>query len=109
MPLTKQDLKQIQEMIDKKTLSPQEYDNIKELINLTLEERLNLEPSQTLDDKLKHLPSKEEFFNQSDKLMKELKTIHEEIIVISDLTRRVNNHQTVLEKVGKRLNIAVSA
>lgn len=52
---------------------------LRDEIGLQLEEKLGLEPGQTLDDKLSHLPSKEEFFTENDKLMTELKAIRQVI------------------------------
>ena len=107
MSLTKKDLQQIQKIIDAKTLTPQEYDNIKELIDLAIEEKTH-DLLATKED-LKNLPSKNEFYGMMDKIMKELKTIREEQTILSDMKRQVNNHQRILEKVGKKLNIAVCA
>lgn len=68
--LTRKDLDQVEEIVDKK-----------------------------LDEKIKLLPSKDEFFEKMDEVVGELKTIREEGEVVSE---RVSNHEdriTVLEKI----------
>ena len=44
---------------------------LKAEIDLELTSKLGLEPGQTLNDKLSHLPSKDEFYTENDKLMTE--------------------------------------
>ncbi|HSX49174.1 MAG TPA: hypothetical protein VLE44_02865 [Candidatus Saccharimonadales bacterium] len=84
-----------------------DIDDLKDWIESIMDQKLGLETGQTLDDKLKYLPSRDDFYTESDKLMGGLKKIDEEITILSDMKRQVNNHQDVLEKVGKKLNISV--
>lgn len=72
---------------------------LRDEIGLQLEEKLGLEPGQTLDDKLFHLPSKEEFFTENDKLMTELKAIREEQTVISHHHQNFSGRLEKIEKI----------
>ncbi len=59
---------------------------LKDLIEITIDEKLDrklneklgLKPGETLQEKLSHLPTKDEFYEAMDKVMKELKAIREE-------------------------------
>jgi hypothetical protein len=68
------------------TLTQKDLDAIKDLIGVTIDEVLD----QKLEEKLKHLLSKEEFFSRMDDVMKELKVIREEQVIIS---HRVSGHE----------------
>jgi len=68
---------------------------LKTEIDLGLTNKLGLESGQTLDDKLSHLPSKDEFYVENDKLMVELKAIREEQAVI---THQYGEIKTRLDK-----------
>jgi len=43
---------------------------------------LGLEPGETLNDKLKYLPTRDEFYKKEDEVIVELKAVREEIGVI---------------------------
>lgn len=74
-----------------------------DLIDRKIEEKA--ETLLATKDDIKHLPSKEEFYSESDKLMTELKAVREEITILSDLNRKVNDHEERIEKVEKKLDI----
>ena len=65
-------------------LTKKDLDAIKDLMGVTIDESLE----RKLDEKLKHFPTKEEFFNQMDEVMKELKNIREETTVMGHQVRR---------------------
>ncbi|MEK7470538.1 MAG: hypothetical protein AAB622_00825 [Patescibacteria group bacterium] len=71
------------------TLTNGDFKNIKQLIKITLDE----DESLVRKDDIKHLPSKEEFYEQTDKIMGELKAVREEMTILR------------IEKVEKKLNI----
>ena len=75
MPLTKHDL---------------------DLIRLLIDERLDIK----LEEKLKYLPTKDEFYTKMDEIMGELRVIREEQ---SLLFPRVYDHENRIEKVPARL------
>ena len=83
------------------SLTDSDFKNIKELVKVTIDE------DETLVRKadIQHLPTKEEFFDREDKLMGELKTIREEITALSDVNRKVNDHEERIEIVEEKLGI----
>lgn len=85
------------------TLTNSDFKNIKDLVNQTIEERT--EDLLVTKEDIKHLPTKEEFFGMEDKIMGELKVVREEITTLSDLNRKVNDHEDRIEKVEKKLGI----
>ena len=54
---------------------------------------------EIVDEKIRSLPSKEEFFEWMDKLMKELKDIREEITVLSGHSSDFSDRIEKLEKI----------
>ncbi|HET7099480.1 MAG TPA: hypothetical protein VFI61_04590 [Patescibacteria group bacterium] len=74
---------------------------IKDVMKITIDEELD----SKMDEKLGYLPTKEEFFASEDRLMGELKAVREEITMLSDLNRKVNDHDERIEVVEKKLNI----
>lgn len=84
-------------------LTNSDFKNIKDLVNQTIEERT--EDLLVTKEDIKHLPTKEEFFSMEDMIMGELKAVREEITTLSDLNRKVNDHEERIEKVEKKLNI----
>ena len=86
------------------TLTNGDFKNIKALIKITIDE----DESLVRKEDIKHLPTKEEFYDQTDKIMGELKAVREEITMLSDLNRKVNDHDERIGKVEKKLNIPAS-
>lgn len=74
---------------------------IKEVVKVTIDEELDTK----LEEKIKYLPTKKEFFDGEDKIMGELKAVREEITVLSDINRKVNDQEERIEKVEKKLEI----
>lgn len=74
---------------------------IKDVIKVTIDEELDIK----FEEKIKYLPTKEEFFDREDKIMTELKAVREEITTLSDLNRKVNDHEERIEKVEHKLGI----
>jgi hypothetical protein len=74
---------------------------IKDVMKITIEE------DETLVRKIdvSYLPTKEEFYTQTDKIMGELKSVREEMVMLSDLNRKVNDHEEKIENIEKILNI----
>ncbi len=91
------------------SLTKIDFKNIEELFKTILNQILNLEPGQTLDDKLDekigHLPTKEEFYTKEDEVLKELKTVREEMATLNGLHEKVNRHETQIEEVQNKLGI----
>ena len=83
------------------TLTNEDFKNIKGLVKATIDEDETL----VRKDDIKHLPTKDEFFDREDKLMGELKNIREEITMLSDINRKVNDNEERIEKVEKKVNI----
>lgn len=78
---------------------------IKDVMKITIDKELDVKLEEKLEEKMKYLPNKEEFFDREDKIMTELKAVREEITVLSDLNRKVNDHEERIEKVEDKLNI----
>lgn len=74
------------------TLDSDDLKAIKDLIDVTFDERLD----EKLDEKLSHLPTKDEFYTKMDEVMGELKTIREEQAVQS---HQLSNHEDRVEKL----------
>ena len=48
---------------------------------------------------IKHLPTKDDFYNKMDELMKELKSIREEVTIVSSYKEQIENHETRISKL----------
>ncbi len=83
------------------SLKADDLQNIKGLFKITIDE------DETLVRKsdISYLPTKDDFYNEMDKLMGELKTVREEITILSDTKRQVNNHEEKLAKIEEKLQI----
>lgn len=81
------------------TLTNSDFKGIKEVVNEAIEENDTL----VRKEDVKHLPTKDEFYNKMDEVMGELKTIREEHAVLSG--RVYDNHEPRIEKIEKKLNI----
>ena len=82
-------------------LTDTDFKHFEKLIKVTIEEDETL----VRKDDIKHLPSKEEFYEREDKIMNELKAVREEISILSDTNRKINDQEERLEKVEAKLNI----
>ena len=60
---------------------------------------------ERIDEKIKNLPTKDEFFNKMDEVMGELKSIRENTEV---LTHQVSDHEDRITKVEHKLSIQTS-
>ncbi len=88
------------------TLSNSEFKALEDLIDQKIEEKA--ETTLATKEDISHLPTKEEFYDQTDKLMRELKATREEITTLSGLQSQVHDHEERIEKVEKKLNIATT-
>jgi hypothetical protein len=89
MALSQKDLKEIKSIVK---------DTIIEN-NIVLEQELSSKFDMKLEEKIKHLPSKDEFYIQMDKIMKELKDIREELAITSH--RSIDNTDRIEKIEGK--------
>lgn len=80
------------------TLDHDDLEAIKSLIEVTFDERLD----EKLDEKLAHLPSKDEFYSRMDKVMGELKTIREEVAILS---HRTSDNEDRIERIESRVGV----
>ena len=80
------------------TLTQEDLDAIKDLVGVTIDESLE----KMLDEKLKYFPTKEEFFNKMDEVMKELKDTREETTVLG---HQVKRNTTRIEKIENKTSI----
>jgi len=76
------------------TLTDKDLQAIKELTEVTLEEKLDV----VLEEKLSHLPTKDEFFAKMDDVMGGLKEIREEKTV---LAHQSSGHDKQIESLEK--------
>lgn len=66
---------------------------------------LNEDESLVRKEDIKFLPTKEEFYTTEDKLITELKAVREEISVLSDLNRKVNDQEERINVIETKLQI----
>lgn len=83
------------------SLTQKDLNAIRDLIGITIDEDME----EKLDEKLSKFPTKEEFFNRMDEVMRELKIIKEETTVLS---HQVSNHDDRITKVEHKLSIQAS-
>ncbi len=81
------------------TLDNDDLKAIKGLIEITFDEKLD----ENLDEKLSHLPTKDEFYTKMDQVVGELKTIREEQSVQS---QHLSGHDDRIEKIESHLGIS---
>ncbi len=81
------------------TLENDDLKAIKGLIEITFDEKLD----ENLDEKLSHLPTKDEFYTKMDQVVGELKTIREEQSVQS---QHLSGHDDRIEKIESHLGIS---
>jgi predicted nuclease with TOPRIM domain len=81
------------------TLDDQDLKAIKNLMEVTLDERLD----EKLDEKLGNLPTKDEFYGNTDKVMGELKAIREEHAVQSN---KLSEHEDRIEKLEAHVGLS---
>jgi hypothetical protein len=84
-------------------LTANDLGSLEKLIDHRIDEKA--ETTLATKSDISNLPTKDEFFEREDKLMSELKTVREEMTILSDLNRKVNDHDIRLEKVEKKLQI----
>lgn len=79
-------------------------------MTLTIKDLTEIEKvvDERIEERTKNLPTKEEFFSREDKIMSELKIVRDEIAILSDLNRKVNDHESRIGKVEKVLNLSSS-
>ena len=87
-------------------LSGKDLNALEDLIDQKIEEKAETTLATKAD--IRHLPTKAEFYDQSDKLMKELKATREDITSLSGLQSQVHDHEERIHKVEKKLNISPS-
>ena len=75
------------------TLTEKDLDEIEKIVDEKIEERV------------KNLPTKDEFFTKMDEIMGELKTIRESTDII---TQRVSSHEERIARIEKKITTAIS-
>lgn len=86
-------------------LTNDEFKALENLIDQKIEEKAETTLATKAD--INHLLTKEEFYDQSDKLMRELKAVREEITILSGLQTQVHDQEGRIEIIEKKLNIAI--
>lgn len=81
-------------------LTPQDFKQIKNIIDVELETKLEEKLEQKFNEKIGLLPTKEEFFNSMDQVMTELKAIRQEQVVN---THRINDHEERIVKLEENI------
>ncbi|OGM25453.1 hypothetical protein A2715_05390 [Candidatus Woesebacteria bacterium RIFCSPHIGHO2_01_FULL_39_32] len=83
------------------TLTDGDLNAIKDLVKVTIDEDVTL----VRKEDIRHLSTKDDFYNKMDEVMGELKAIREEHAVLSGLNVKVNNHEQRIERIEKKLQI----
>jgi hypothetical protein len=79
-------------------LTNDDFKKIKLLLNMELQNGIRKIVTEELEVRIKHLPTKEEFYTREDELMGELKAIREELTALSF---RVSEHQNDIDMLKK--------
>ena len=83
------------------TLDNDDLKAIKDLIEVTVEEVIDKKELVSKSD-ISHLPTKDEFYEETGKILKRLDDLEQEKDVLS---HRVSEHEDRLEKIESRLGI----
>ncbi|MBI3397582.1 hypothetical protein HY045_03840 [Candidatus Woesebacteria bacterium] len=75
------------------TLNQNDFDEIEKLVRETVQEEIRL------------LPSKDEFFSNMDKVLGELKALRDEVTIVNHQYDRTNKR---VDKIDKHLNISTT-
>jgi hypothetical protein len=81
-------------------LDDKDLKNIKNLVELVMEDKTRKIVEEVIDKKIGFLPSKDDFYNMMDKVMGELATIRQELFMIN---HRVNNHEDRIDCLEKKV------
>jgi len=68
-------------------------------IRILVEDVVDTKLDQKLDEKIGKLPTKTEFYEQTDKIMKELKTTREEQALLSQHSKDHSDRLDILERI----------
>lgn len=90
-------------------LTDKDLKAIKDVMEVTFDERLDdaIENRIATKDDISHLPTKDEFYEKTDELIKELKDMREELKVVTN--KVYSDHEPRISKVEKKLQIHSSA
>ncbi len=86
------------------TLTQGDLDALRDLMAVTVDESIEKKRLVT-EDMISHLPTKEEFYDESAKLMKELKDLREEVTVS---TGTVSRHTDEISEIQTKIGIHTS-
>lgn len=87
--------------IQKATSNSKLLENIEIIVRTTIREEVDDIVEKKLNDKLKNFPTKEEFFDNTDKIMGELKAIREDNEILNG---RTSDHANQLESHEQRIS-----
>ena len=76
------------------TLTNKDFKALNDLLDQKIEEKA--ETLLVTKDEIRHLTTKDEFYDREDKLVSELKTIREEITVVSGLQEQVHDEERLI-------------
>lgn len=85
-------------------LDDDDLKSIKDLVEITFDEKID-EKELVTKDNIKHLPTKDEFYQKMDEVIGELKAVREELPILS---HQLSNHDDRIEKVEEKLQIISS-
>lgn len=90
------------------TLTNRDLKALKDLMEVTFEEKLDdaIETRIATKDAISHLPTKVEFYEKTDELIKELKDMREEFKVLTN--KIYDDHEPRISKVENKLQIQSS-
>jgi len=83
------------------TLTDTDLKNVKELVKVSIDEDETLARKEDL----KHLPTKNQFYEKIDEIVGELKGIREELPIIN---HQISNHEDRIDNIEKKLQIKTS-
>lgn len=77
-------------------------DRLLKKIKILVEDVVDTKIDEKLNDKINRLPTKTEFFEETDKIMKELKITREEQTLLSQHSKDYSDRLDILEKIHPR-------
>jgi hypothetical protein len=124
MALTKSDLTAIDKKLEKRLRNIPDKKEVRKIVEGILEEKgvvtgndlreilevnnevlkLELRKEFVTKEDIKHLPTKEDFYQMVDKIMKEIKAMREERAV---LIHRISDHEDRIVRVEKKVGVVV--
>lgn len=78
------------------TLTKKDFDAMREMIQIVLDEVLDQKLEEKIPHYISHLPTKDEFYEETGKILKEIKDMKEELMIVN---HRSSENRDKIEKL----------